>query len=185
MKLILASASPRRKELLRHITPDFCVQMANADEQIEDTDCAHRVQMLALRKAEAIGSQKDAIVIGADTLVYVEGEILGKPRDREDAARMLRLLSGRMHQVYTGVALLCGQQRKVFFEKTDVYFTSISEEELQSYLNQAHYLDKAGAYAIQSEAAKFISRIDGCYYNVMGLPVSKLYAALKQLNFQG
>ena len=75
--------------------------------------------------------------------------------------------------------------RGMFFEKTDVYFTSISEEELQSYLNQAHYLDKAGAYAIQSEAAKFISRIDGCYYNVMGLPVSKLYAALKQLNFQG
>lgn len=183
MKVILASASPRRKELLHHIVPKFCVQTADTDEQIEDTDCAHRVQTLALRKAEAIGPQADAVVIGADTLVYAGGEILGKPQDKEDAARMLRLLSGRMHQVYTGVALLCGAQKQVFFEKTDVYFAPISEAELQSYLAQADYMDKAGAYAIQSEAAKFITRIDGCYYNVMGLPVSKLYAALKQLNF--
>ena len=101
MKVILASASPRRKELLHHIVPEFCVQTADTDEQIEDTDCAHRVQTLALRKAEAIGPQADAVVIGADTLVYAGGEILGKPQDKEDAARMLRLLSGCMPVSYT------------------------------------------------------------------------------------
>ena len=185
MKLILASASPRRIELLRLITSEFMVIAEDINEKIEQSNCVDRVQQLALRKAEAIGLRPDTIIIGADTLVYAQGEILGKPKDSRDAARMLRLLSGRMHQVYTGVALLSETSRHIFYEETKVYFSSISEHELQEYLTFAKYRDKAGGYAIQSEAAKFITRIEGCYYNVMGFPVSRVYQALKGMHFEG
>ena len=110
MKWILASASPRRKELIAHICREFEIKVADADETVADTDCAQTVQTLALRKALAIGPQEDAVVIGADTLVAIGQEILGKPKDREDAARMLRLLSGNVHQVYTGVAIVAAGQ---------------------------------------------------------------------------
>lgn len=181
MKWILASASPRRKELIAHICREFEIKVADADETVADTDCAQTVQTLALRKALAIGPQEDAVVIGADTLVAIGQEILGKPKDREDAARMLRLLSGNVHQVYTGVAIVAAGRQRVFYEKTDVYFVPITPQELEYYLDTANYQDKAGAYAIQMDAAKFITRIDGCYHNVVGLPVGRLYQELKQM----
>ena len=179
MNIVLCSASPRRKELLRRIVPDFAVRIVPTDETTQEADCERRVQALALRKARAVEMRAGEVLLGADTLVCIDGEILGKPRDRADAARMLRMLSGRVHQVYTGVALRSIEREVVFCERTDVHFAPIAEAELQRYLDKAKFLDKAGAYAIQEEGARFVTRIDGCPSNVVGLPVQRVYAELK------
>ena len=180
MTIVLCSASPRRKELLRRIVSEFTVRTAQTDENIQEADCEQRVQALALRKARAVVMQAGEVLLGADTLVCLGTEILGKPCDRADAARMLRLLSGQVHQVYTGVALRSAERESVFCERTDVQFAPISEEELQRYLDEAAFLDKAGAYAIQEEGARFVTRIEGCPSNVVGLPVQRVYAALRE-----
>lgn len=184
-KIILASGSPRRKELLIQAGIPFEVLVSDADEKTTETDPAKTVMELALRKARAAARQlaKDAVILGADTVVALDGSILGKPTGEEDAARMLRTLSGKSHQVYTGVALVRkkGQQQteKVFFEKTDVEMYAISEEEIAAYIATGEPMDKAGAYGIQGKAAIFVRGIRGDYNTVVGLPAARVYQELK------
>ena len=180
--IILASASPRRKELLNLITDEFSVITAGIDEAINISDPAELVGTLALVKASAVfncGHMHDT-VIGADTVVFVNGKILGKPKDEEDAKRMIELISGRTHTVFTGVALVKEGFRDVRSAETRVTFDRLTDEETNSYIKSKDIYDKAGAYAVQGEAAKFISKIDGCFYNVMGLPVNVVYKMLKR-----
>ncbi len=190
--LILASASPRRQELLRNAGFSFAVRPANVHEEPRPGEPAEQyVQRLAQEKAEAVGAElkreRDSfVVLGADTTVLVEGAMLEKPRDREDAKRMLRLLSGKNHQVITGVCLLVQQlpaqpwRSFVAVETTEVTFEELAEDEIESYVRTGEPLDKAGAYAIQGIASRWIPRIQGCYFNVVGLPVSLVNRMLKE-----
>ena len=177
--IILASGSPRRRELLGRITRDFEVVVSDVSEEVDSTDPDEVVRELASRKAAAVSrSCPERVVIGCDTIVWCQGEILGKPRDLADAARMMRLLAGRDHLVYTGVALMRSGRTLVRRDRTQVFFTPISEPELQRYLAAGDVLDKAGGYAIQGAASKFISRVDGSCSGVMGLPVEMTYHML-------
>ncbi len=179
--LVLASASPRRQELLRNAGICFEVQPAHIPEDPslgEDAKgCAER---LAREKAAVVARKRphDA-VLGADTVVAIDGQILGKPADRLDAARMLRMLSGREHRVITGVALVVGGQWFVASEITNVTFSEITEEEIADYVATGEPMDKAGAYAIQGIASRWIPRIEGDYSNVVGLPVALVYRLLR------
>jgi septum formation protein len=189
--LLLASASPRRQELLRNAAIPFTVQPADIDETPiageSPRDCAER---LAREKALAVfQSQPKNYVLGADTIVVVDDVILGKPRDAEDAARMLRMLSGRTHAVITGVCLVgpvtSGQwsvagQTKTGFETTLVTMCELSDDEIREYIATGEPMDKAGAYAIQGVASRWIPRIEGDYSNVVGLPVALVYAMLRE-----
>lgn len=183
--IILASASPRRRELLQIITADFKVAPADADESLpEGTPPLEAAQMLAVRKAKTVAeSFPDDTVIGADTIVTLDGEILGKPADEADAANMLRKLSGKTHAVVTGVCVIAPGARRVFAESTDVTFTDIPEADIISYANSGEPLDKAGAYAIQGGAAKFAVHICGDYSNIVGLPLAKLNLTLRELEY--
>jgi septum formation protein len=181
--LVLASASPRRQELLRAAGIAFEVQPADIDEAPlpgEDPQaCAER---LAREKALAVARLRPQdVVLGADTIVVVDNQILGKPADRADAARMLRLLSGREHQVITGVALVVSGQWSVASETTSVTMAEISEKEIADYIATREPMDKAGAYAIQGMASRWIPRIEGDYSNVVGLPVPLVYRMLREL----
>lgn len=178
--LILASQSPRRQELLRLIAPEFEVFAADVDEHIENgTSPDEAVMGLALKKARAVADLRPGdTVIGADTVVVLDGKILGKPRDNADAAEMLRRLASKTHTVYTGVCIIQNDVETAFFEATDVTFTDMTENEIAVYIETGEPLDKAGAYGIQGAAAPFISGIHGDFYNVMGLPVSALYRRL-------
>jgi nucleoside triphosphate pyrophosphatase len=185
--LILASASPRRQELLRNAGLDFLVQPANVPEEILSGELAEAcVQRLARSKARAVFDQRPAHqaeyrVLGADTIVVVGSEILGKPADGNDAARMLRLLSGREHQVITGVCLLTpGNPLKdnVRYETTQVTVSQLTDAEVADYVTSGEPMDKAGAYAIQGRASRWIPRIEGCYFNVVGLPIALVYRML-------
>ena len=182
-KLILASGSPRRKELLGMLGYDFEVIVSNVQETMkEGLGPVAKVKDLAYQKASAVLKEHpDAIVIGADTIVLVDGEILGKPHDEKEATEMMKRLKNREHQVITGVAILCDRRQQFFSETTEVYFENISAEEISRYVKTAEPYDKAGAYAIQGWAGKFISRIEGDYYNVMGLPIAKVYSKLKRM----
>ncbi len=182
--IILASASPRRQELLHMVTPDFKVVPADADEALPPgTPPIEAAQMLAVRKAEAVAAKfPESTVIGADTIVTVDGEILGKPSGEAEAACMLRKLSGRTHSVITGVCIVAPGIRHIFAESTDVTFVKIPEPDILSYASGGEPLDKAGAYAIQGGAARFASRICGDYSNIVGLPLAKLDLSLKKLN---
>lgn len=181
MRVIIASASPRRQELLRLVVHEYEVCVSGAEEMIREAQPERMVEDLALQKAQAVASRNsDALVIGADTLVFVDGKPLGKPADREDARRMIKMLAGREHSVCTGVALVYGDRSLVGHEKTVVEFLPLSEEEISDYLDEEDYKDKAGAYGIQGAAAKLIRRIEGCFFNVVGLPVSKVYCMLKE-----
>jgi len=173
-RLILASASPRRRELLAQVGYVFEVCPAHIDEtRHTDEDPSAYVARLALEKARAIHAQHpDAIVLGADTTVVLNGEVLNKPQDREDAARMLRALSNNTHQVHTGIAVVTSSTQRTHVETTNVIFAPIPEDELAKYLATGDSLDKAGAYGIQGYAARWIPRIEGDYFNVMGLPVA-------------
>ncbi len=189
MELILASASPRRQELLKQIGLTFKVQVSDVEEIKTTNVPAKLVQHLAKQKAldvfqKAVAQAKDAAqicVIGADTVVALEGEILGKPGSYEEAFAMLRKLSGKTHQVYTGVCLCFGETSFSFYEETAVTFMPMSDAEIEDYLATGESFDKAGAYGIQGQCAKFISGMDGDYYNVMGLPVCQLYQTMKTL----
>jgi len=181
--LVLASASPRRQELLRNAGIAFEVQPAHIPEDPlagEGTkDCAER---LAREKALAIARQRpNDVVLGADTVVVVDNQILGKPADANDAARMLRLLSGRTHQVITGICLVVSGQWSVASETSSVTMCEISDDEIASYVSSGEPMDKAGAYAIQGIAARWIPRIEGDYSNVVGLPVALVYRMLREL----
>ena len=179
MNIILASGSPRRRELLAQAGFEFKVEVSNADENVIEESPEQMVEELAARKAE-----DNCLVIGADTIVVLEGKVLGKPVDEEDAKTMLASLSGRTHQVYTGVALFyvkkgTVEKRETFHECTDVTMVSMSEQEIADYVASGDPLDKAGAYGIQGPAAVFISGIKGDYYNVVGLPISKIYHKIR------
>ena len=183
MKLILASASVRRAEILHDAGFFFTVLSSAIDETPYAGESAHDlVQRLAFAKAELVAARAvgPAIVIGADTEVTLEGHIFGKPRSSDDARHMLEKLSARTHAVVTGVALirLPDAERITFVESTLVHFASLSPEDINRYLATGEPHDKAGAYAIQGRAGRFIPRIEGCYFNVVGLPLARLQAAL-------
>ncbi len=181
-RIILASKSPRRKELMGLLFPQFEVQASDVDETLpEGVSLGRAVELLALRKGQAVaGAEPDALVIAADTLVTLGSVVLGKPTGREDAARMLRLLSGRVHQVYTGVALLEGERTNRFHCVTDVEFSPLTEEEIRWYLSTGEPFDKAGAYGIQGYGARFTRGVREDFFNVMGLPVNELYRQIMQ-----
>src|SRR6202790_3847747 len=187
MKLILASASPRRAEILRTAGFAFTVLSSAVDETPYPEESPHdHVQRLAAAKAELVAARAvgPAIVIAADTVVTLEGKILGKPRSTEDARRMLEQLSGRTHSVLTGVALirLPDAESRSFVESTLVHFAQLSDDEIVHYLATAEPYDKAGAYAIQGRAARYIPRIEGCYFNVVAPPPARLTRPLPALS---
>jgi septum formation protein len=176
-KLVLASASPRRRELLEQAGFSFDVFTADIPEVRKPGEYPIRfVTRLAREKAEAVAERHrvppETIVLGADTIVLVDDEVLGKPQDAFDAMRMLRLLSGRTHQVITGVCLVKGRERQRAAEVTFVRFTTLSDEEIEDYIATGEPMDKAGAYAIQGGACRWVPRIHGCYFNVVGLPLA-------------
>ena len=181
--LILASASPRRAELLRQLHPEFQIVPSDAEEIIDEQLSPQEIcQLNAHRKARAVAKKiPDAIVLGADTLVFLEGEIMGKPRDRADARRMLARLQGRTHQVVTGVSLihLRGHRERLFATSTDVTFRPLTAGQIGDYLSKINPLDKAGAYAIQEHGDLIVSEISGSFSNVVGLPVERLVDELK------
>ena len=173
-RLILASASPRRRDLLTQAGITFDILPANIEETRRPNELpAHYVQRLALEKAQAIASlHHSAYVLGADTTVVLDNEILNKPTDLADSARMLRALANRSHQVHTGIAVATSTSSRSHVETTTVFFSAIPEPELAYYLSTGDSLDKAGAYGIQGYAARWIPRIEGDFFNVMGLPIS-------------
>ena len=182
-EIILASASPRRKELLTLAGVDFTVKVADVDEIIPENASPDEVVMsLALQKAQAVAKDNsDCIVIGSDTVVALDGTILGKPRDEENAKQMLSALSGRSHTVYTGVAIISGEKVKNFCEATEVVFNELSAEEIADYVATKEPMDKAGAYGIQGKGCVLVEKIIGDYFNVVGLPVSRVYKELKDM----
>jgi septum formation protein len=209
-RLILASASPRRRELLRQAGFTFAVRAADVDESVRPgEDPVEYVTRLAREKAQAVyrelmanprspkpgdlghpaaegtgngdqGSEDGIVVLGADTTVTLDGEILGKPVDKADAARMLRALSGRTHRVITGVAVVSARGVEAAAEVTVVRFHALSDSEIAGYVETGEPMDKAGAYAIQGRAAKWIPRIEGCYFNVVGLPLALVATMLEE-----
>lgn len=189
MKIILASASPRRRELLTQIGLKFQVVVSNVEEKVTATAPAAVVEELSAQKAEGVlqmlreqaQEEQDSLVIGSDTIVAVDGQILGKPKDAEDAKRMLRMLQGRAHEVYTGVTVLRvgTEERRTFHEETKVIFFPMTEEDIETYVATNDPLDKAGAYGIQGFCARYIQGIEGDYNNVVGLPVGRLYQEIK------
>jgi septum formation protein len=178
---VLASASPRRRELLRAAAIPFEAQPANiAEDPLPDEDAESCAKRLAREKAMAIAKQRpNDLVLGADTVVVIGEQILGKPNDVADARRMLRLLSGRNHQVITGVCLIFRGQMSVRSETTSVEVSEISDEEIADYVATGEPMDKAGAYAIQGLAARWIPRIEGDYSNVVGLPIALVWRMLR------
>ena len=188
MKLILASSSSRRAEILANAGLPFRVLSSAVDESLHPGETpAALVQRLANDKADLVTARAvgPAIVLGADTVVVLDDKILGKPHSTEEARHMLQQLSGRTHSVLTGVALvrLPDGERRQFTESTLVHFRPITEEELSSYLATEEPYDKAGAYAIQGQAGRYIPRIEGCYFNVVGLPLSRVLSELKTLGW--
>jgi septum formation protein len=187
--LILASASPRRQELLRHAGIEFVAHPANVPEIPRHGEVARSfAERMAKEKALAVLAQRHKdLVLGADTVVVVDGEILGKPRDAADAARMLRLLSGRKHEVITGVCLVGPgpQPENIRSETTLVVMSALSDNEIRAYVASGEPMDKAGAYAIQGMASRWISHIEGDYFNVVGLPVALVWRMLKETQGQG
>jgi septum formation protein len=182
MNLILASQSPRRRELLGFFRIPFTVRVADIDETMTPGASAYsEVARISHLKAMAIPREPEDVVVAADTIVVCQGKILGKPRTEEEARQMLRLLSGRDHQVMTGMTVLYGEQSVVCTEVTDLHFRNLSEGEIDAYVASGEPMDKAGAYGIQGGAALFCPRMEGDYYNVMGLPVCRLSEIFRQL----
>ena len=182
MKIILASGSPRRRELLEQLGLEFTVEKSDSEEVYYSAVPSEIVQELAVQKAEddfCRHTGEEVLVIGADTIVVLDGQILGKPKDAADARRMLTGLSGRTHQVYTGTSLIWPGGRKSFAVCTDVTFYPLTKEEIDVYIATGDPFDKAGAYGIQTGAMKFVEKINGDYNNVVGLPASRLYQELK------
>lgn len=181
MNIILASQSPRRRELLQFLNMDFIIRVADVDETTDPKQSPKdEVARLSRLKAEAIAHDPADIVIAADTIVVLDDRILGKPRNEADAKAMLTALSGRWHQVMTGLTVLQGEKQVSCTEITDVCFRELKEEEIVAYIATKEPMDKAGAYGIQSGAAPFVERIHGDFYNVVGLPVCRLSQILKE-----
>lgn len=183
MKIILASASPRRQEILTQanilyeLIPSRVEEVFNHNLSIEEA-----VMDLAYQKANWVyQNNQDALIIGADTIVVVDNEVLGKPKDYNDAYRMLKKLQNNHHYVITGVALITKDKVVKFYEKTQVFFNPMSKEEIDRYIEEENVYDKAGSYAIQGEAMRYIDHIEGDYYNVIGLPINHLLTELKKI----
>ena len=182
MKYILASASPRRKEILENLGLDFTVITSEADEQSEIREPEALTTELAKRKGQAVANlllgegklDDDTVIISADTVVFCDGEILGKPRDKADAERMIKMLSGKAHTVTSGVALIYRGKTVSAASTTEVVFDTLTDEFIEEYISSSEPYDKAGGYAIQGKAAPVISKINGCYFSVVGLPVNCL-----------
>lgn len=180
--LVLASQSPRRAEILRQAGIPFTVHIATVDETPREGERPlEYVERLAFEKAAAITAAADEIILGADTTVVIDGEVLGKPEGVDDARRMLGLLAGRRHEVMTGICLKRGEECIRDTAVTEVWFTQMTDDEIVQYANSGEPLDKAGAYAIQGLASKFVEKINGCYFNVVGLPIAMVYAHLRYL----
>lgn len=199
MKFILASASPRRKELLEQIGMEFEVRVSEADEVTDATEPSEYVMELSFLKAEDVagkipvmydarGIDQNFVVIGSDTVVAAEGEILGKPKDKEDAIRMITMLAGKTHQVYTGVTLMIFKDermhRRTFFEKTDVTFYEMTKAQIEAYCDTSEPYDKAGSYAIQGLCSAYIKGINGDYASVVGLPVAHICQELVEFGIE-
>lgn len=196
--IILGSASPRRRELLSQIGLKFTIVTSDCEEKVTSKRPADVVQELSLLKALDVfdkvkygqaeaRSKEEMLVIGADTIVALDGEILGKPHSKQNAISMINHLQGRVHQVYTGVSFVWEQDGKLithtFFEKTDVEVLPMTEQEIRYYVDLGTCMDKAGSYGIQNEFACFVKGISGDYNNVVGMPVSRVYQELKRLSF--
>ena len=179
--IILASASPRRKEILSLLNISFDIIPANIDENVLTIK---DIEKVAEDKAiEVLRTNPDKIVIGADTVVVVNNEILGKPKDLKDAKTMIKKLSNNIHSVYTGICLLSKEKKISGLCESKVFVTSISEKEIDDYIQQEHILDAAGSYKIQGIFSKFITKIDGDYWNIVGLPLNWVYEKLKLFHF--
>ena len=186
MNLILASQSPRRKELMGLFHIPFTVRAADIDETMDSGRSPYdEVARVSRLKAEATPREPDDVVIAADTIVVCDGKVLGKPKDEADAVAMLELLSGRDHQVMTGMTVLRGSEAVTHTEVTDIHFRPLSRQEIVSYVRTGEPMDKAGSYAIQGGAALFCERMDGDYYNVVGLPVCRLGQILRRMAITG
>ena len=189
MRIVLASKSPRRREILSSLGIQFDIVSADADESSAVTDPTLLVQELSLRKAHATRDllirkgewDNDTLIIASDTVVAARDEILGKPQDAADAARMLRLLSDSTHRVVSGVSLLYGDKEIAGYDSTAVHFSPMSEADIAWYVQSGEPNDKAGAYAVQGLASIFIKGLEGCYFNVVGLPVHRLNELLTEL----
>ena len=187
LKFILASASDRRKELLSRIISDFEVKISDFDEGTVEVskDIEKYVKTLAEGKAKsvALNCTNYSIIIGADTIVVIDDNILGKPKDKDDAFRMLKLLSNNVHRVYSGVTVINNEKQVMKSEclYTEVYFSELSDEEICRYIDTGEFLDKAGAYGIQGYGGVFVEKINGCYYNVVGLPLNLLNKMIKNV----
>ena len=182
MRIILASKSPRRKELLEQLKVPFEIIVSDVDETIDyDNDLVKEIEKLSFRKADAVYQEnKDALVIGSDTIVKIDNKALGKPASIEEAKEMLRELSDKTHEVVTGVTIIKDSKPETFSSVSKVTFYPLSEEEIDEYVLSNEPMDKAGSYAIQGDAAKFIRSIEGDYYTIVGLPVAELYHRLKK-----
>jgi septum formation protein len=184
--LILASNSPRRKELLENVKVPFTVVGSEVEEVVDpQLSPAEIVMSLAEQKAAAVAERfNETYVLGADTVVVFEGDILGKPENAEDAKRMLTALSGNTHQVLTGVAIFFQKEKIVFYEQTDVTFWSLTEEEIEDYILTGEPMDKAGSYGIQGLGSLFAKELKGDYFSVVGLPISRTVKELKTAGFK-
>jgi septum formation protein len=187
VNIVLASSSPRRKELLEKIIKDFSVINSDFDEKtvIYNGDCKEYVKDISLGKAIKVSEnlKEDSIVIACDTVVYYKSKIFGKPKDKEEAYSMLKSLSGNMHQVCSGITIINKALSTIKCEAvcTDVFFSNISDYEINKYLDSLEWVDKAGGYGIQGKASIFVEKIHGCYYNVVGLPLNCLYNMLLEM----
>ncbi len=182
MQLILASQSPRRKALMELFHIPFAIRVADIDEAMDPSlPPSREVARVSRLKAEAVCQSSADVVVAADTIVVCDGQVLGKPKDEADAFRMLRLLSGKSHQVMTGMTVLKGEQATVCTEVADIHFRPLTDGEILAYIRTGEPMDKAGAYGIQGGAALFVDWIRGDYYNVMGLPVCRLGQILREI----
>lgn len=181
--LILASSSPRRSEILSAVGWGFTKRVADVDESESEGESPESyVQRLAMKKAETVAElYPDGIVLGADTTVVIDGTIIGKPVDLDDARRMIKMLSGKIHEVLTGVAIVANGRTNVGLERTKVEFAELSESEIEFLVQKGEPLDKAGAYAVQAQAALFIKGIEGDYWNVVGLPIGLVYRLVTKI----
>ena len=183
--IVLASASPRRREILETAGLEFEVLVSNVDETVAPgTPPDAAAALTARKKALAVKPLRpDSLIIGADTTVVLDGTVMGKPKDKEQAKEMLRALSGRVHSVFTGVCLIYGSREVAFVQKTDVSFYPLSEEEIAEYVESGEPMDKAGAYGIQGRGCALVRGIEGDYFNVVGLPAARVMREIKRLIF--
>lgn len=191
MDLVLASASPRRAELLRQIELPFSVEPSRGPEPLPDGRAPEVFAVYSAQcKARSVlrllwdrGAAMNALIIGADTVVCIDGLILGKPANPAEAAQTLARLSGRPHKVYTGLSVVCAQRESSGCEMTSVQMKSLSQQDIDTYVSSGEPLDKAGSYGIQGRASRFIESIEGCYYNVVGLPLARLCALIEDMGY--